>query len=814
MSTSPPLSVLSEIPAFRLPVGDGKYLLITSYTPPIVDQVSPVVAEHHLIFDRSGSMWGDPIDKLKVCAEQALAVESFINKGVRTSLTSFSTHGDCTEHWTDVAAADVFKLENPYLTMLRGIRATSLTGMTQALFSALSRVKPGRTTAITLFTDGYANSPSAYAENQKLDEFIAAAKKIPGLFLNCIGYGSWCDWPRLQAMANALSGKCVQAHSFEDVLAAMKDTQAVLTNGVQPALVVPRDPRIFGQGQTCVVVNRTTRKINAIRGTDDLVVSDIAKDDRIAIFRTCLAGGGKEKVYSRAKHPGYFYPAMILAALSTNQLRLAKNLLMASGNKTLWDKHSTALTPSSIIEFTADMTVWLSAVENGTTQADYQWGKNLPPKFSIYELDRVLRQCPPRSVSLDIPAFMETYRRRSIQKIPGVRAEDGTIQPPAAKAIPSGSAYISKLIFNDSDASVQLHTERRITLEVAGKEVREVAHVDLAGLHQYRDFTLISCGERNIETLPVIVHNKAAHKALAPFSRKKSEATFKPGMTVTLRLKDFSLDTDQHMTINELETTMQRLLEIKAHQKFITAMDAEGASPETYSVEQKAELRKLHLTGNTRLNFSPPTTVHYTNKDEATKQGEIDSFTRYRVNFFSAASVGITFRSANEYVQRYYTAVDGNGEKIAKPILADIFTKGAIFTPAPVNPRMVRSPGDHFMDTYAPSYLSPTMDASSIIRQGKELDEEEAMLIGKLRPLVMQIGCSGLLPPEYEALNPSRLTGAEAVKLHGLKLTPTQMEGTYFFCTEGEGKTMVIAILPETEWYTVKAVKLDSRDDE
>jgi hypothetical protein len=808
------LTVFPGSSAFRLPVGDKKYLQITTYLRPAVEEVSPVVAEHHLIFDRSGSMWGDPIDKLKVCAEQALAVESFINKGVRTSLTSFSTHGDCTEHWTDVAAGDVFKLENPYLTMLRDIRATSLTGMTQALFSALARVKPGRTTAITLFTDGYANSPSAYAENQKLDEFIAAAKKIPGLFLNCIGYGSWCDWPRLQSMANALSGKCVQAHSFEDVLAAMKDTQAVLANGVQPALTVSPEPAAAGVEQTCVVVNRTTRKINAIRGTEDLVVSDIAKDDRIAIFQARLVEGGKGKVYNRVNYPGYYYPAMILAALSTNQLRLAKNLLMASGNKTLWEKHSTALTPSSIIEFTADMTAWLSAVENGTTDADYQWGKNLPPKFSIYDLDLALRQAPPSSFSLDIPAFMEVYRRRSIQKIPGLRAADGTIQPPAAKAIPLGSAYISKLIFNSNDASVQLHTERSIALSVDGKEVRQIAHVDLTRLKRYRDFTLISCGERNVEVLPVIVHNKAAHKALVPFSRKKSEAVFKPGMSVTLRLKDFSLDTDQHMTIHELNGVMKRLLEIQAQQKFLTALDTEGAAPETYSLEQKAELSKLHLTGKTRLNFSPPTTVHYTDKDEATKQGEIDSFTRYRVNFYSMSSVGIVFRSANEYVQRYYTAVDKNGAKIEKPTLADTFTKGAVFTPAPVNPRMVRSPGDHFMDTYAEHYLSTTLDASSIIRHGKELDEEEAMLIRKLRPLVMQIGCSGLLPPEYEALNPARLTGAEAVKLHNLKLTEKQMEGTYFFCNGEDGKSVAIAILPETEWYTVKAVKTDSQDEE
>ncbi len=825
---------LTALHTYLLPAGkdrgDNTYYRITHYAPPTFT-VSPVVSEHHLIFDRSGSMWGDPIDNLKMCAEQALAVESMTNGVVRTSLTSFSTQGDCTEHWTDVAASDVFKLDNPYLKALRSIRASSLTGMSQALFSALSRVKSGRTTAITLFTDGYANSPSAFAENRSLEDFVKKAKQIPGLFLNCIGYGDWCDWPRLQSMANDLSGKCVQARSFTDVLSAMKDTQAVLTNGVQPAIEIENtDPK-----QIWVVVNLTAGKINAIRGVGKLVVAGVGTGDDIRVFSALqtFKTWKQVKVYNAKKHEAWIYPALILAMMGTNRLRVAKNLLMVSGNKTLWAEHSTALTPSSIIELSAAVTTWLTS-----DRENYKWGKNMAPKFSIYQLDQALRICAGGSVSLDVGEFIKTYRRRSIQKIAGTRAEDGTITPNAVTSRPLDETrtVISNLVFNESDASVQLHTVRRIELLKDGKVHRVVASVELHELRQYRDYTLISCGERNVERLVVRVHSQAAYRTLLPFACGKKAGPYKAGMSLEFRLKDFSLDVpgpnyhgqntwtkDELPRLPSIRMILEdahRAFEINAELKILKGMAKKhDDSVSTYSAEQKVALQEFHLTGSSRLYFSPPMTVHYADRNKAVEEGVIDSYTRYRVRFFSLGLTGISFRSGNEFVRRYCKVLNEAGEEVKVPTLTDAFT--CTFEPAQIGPRMVKSPGDLIMEKYATKWLyNKHAKQGGAVAVNEEINKLEKIMEDfqrTLRPLVMQIGCSGLLPAEYEEVAPEvALTGPEFNKRYpNVPLTPSQMEGMYYVVKPaGEEGALVVAILPETEWYTKKPVQSSHDEDQ
>ena len=830
------MATLLALTTYLLPAGkdqgDNTYYEITQYAPPTFT-ISPVVSEHHLIFDRSGSMWGNPIDNLKMCAEQALAVESVTNGDVRTSLTSFSTQGDCTEHWTDVAASDVFKLDNPYLKALRSIQASSLTGMSQALFSALSRVTSGRTTAITLFTDGYANSPSAFAENRSLEDFVKKAKQIPGLFLNCIGYGDWCDWPRLQAMANDLSGKCVQARSFTDVLSAMKDTQAVLAYGVQPAIEIENtDPN-----QTWVVVNLTAGKINAIRGVGKLVVAGIGTGDDIRIFSALSTfktkARLKTKVYNAKTHDAWIYPALILAMMGTNRLRVAKNLLMASGNKTLWAEHSTALTPSSIIELSAAVTTWLTS-----DRENYKWGKNMAPKFSIYQLDQAFRDCAGGSVSLNVDEFIKTYRRRSIQKIAGTRAEDGTITPNAVTARPlhETRTVINNLVFNESDASVQLHTVRRIELLKDGKVHRLVASVELDELRQYRDYTLISCGERNVEKLVVQVHSQASYRMLLPFAYGKKSGSYKPGMPLEFRLKDFSLDVpgpnnlgkntwaeDELPTLPSIQTILtnaRRAFEINAELKILNGMAKKhDDSVSTYSAEQKAALSEFHLTGSSRLYFSPPQTVHYADRNKAIEEGVIDSYTRYRVRFYSLGLTGISFRSGNEFVKRYCKVQNAAGEEVKVPTLMDAFT--CTFEPAQIGPRMVKSPGDVIMEKYATKWLydkgAKTGGPIAVSEAVKKLEGEIAEFQQTLRPLVMQIGCSGLLPAEYEEAAPdAALTGPEFSKRYpNVPLTPSQMEGMYYVIKpDGNEDALVVAILPETEWYTKKPVQSSHDEDQ
>jgi hypothetical protein len=249
---------------------------------PEVSQTAPEVTHHVLVVDRSGSMWGD-MEGLKSAAEQALAVES-TTANVDTTLVSFSSHRDVTLHWANIPVRDVMDLKGPYLKILRGIRATCLTGISQALDLALQQVKPGQTTGITLFTDGYANDPSAYEENKRIRSFVERVQSTyPNVFVNCIGFRDWCDWNLMGEVANATSGKCVKARNFTDVLDAMKDTQALLAGSLSPAVQLEPQANSY-----VVVVNATTGQVNASPKGEGLTLRGIRAEDEVLAYRVTL----------------------------------------------------------------------------------------------------------------------------------------------------------------------------------------------------------------------------------------------------------------------------------------------------------------------------------------------------------------------------------------------------------------------------------------------------------------------------------------------------------------------------------------------
>ena len=64
--------------------------------------------------------------------------------------------------------------------------------------------------------------------------------------------------------------------------------------------------------------------------------------------------------------------------------------------------------------------------------------------------------------------------------------------------------------------------------------------------------------------------------------------------------------------------------------------------------------------------------------------------------------------------------------------------------------------------------------------------------------LVMEIGCTGLLPRELESLATCYEPDAFATKF-GVKLKKAEKEGIFYTFPNG----LVISILPTTSWYTV-----------
>ena len=754
--------------------------------------VSPEVTHHVLVVDRSGSMYRD-IEPLKQSIEQALAVESFTNEGVQTTLISFSSHGDVTLHWSKVAVGKVTDLAEPYINILRGIRATYLTGISQALDLALEQIDPTQTTGITLFTDGYANHPSAYLENQSMDAFVRKAKEHPGLFMNCIGYRDWCDWPRLNAMSNELSGKTVKARSFKDVLDAMKDTQTLLSGKICPAIQV----EAAGEGRMLMAVNRTTGQVNVTEG--NLTLRGVGGEAHVDIYAVAKAA----KTYNIPKgtkliekNDSYLFGALAIGYTSLSDIRTAKDLLFASGNKTLWEDHQGAITPSSLAVMLEDLNGW---VRVGTND-NYDMGRNVRPKYNLFDLAEALNQLPSRSVGIATTEFYESYRRRSIKRIPGTREEDGTITPPKAEFVPKDNrVYVRGMKFNTSDASVQLETESAVDLKnlATGEIIREVEFVNLDKLRDFRSYTMVSSGERNVERVPLEVYTKQAWDALTPFMTPSEAAEFKAGKKVRIKLKRFRMETDEAPNTDEILASIGRRLHAAAASKAYSAMQDKGeASP--YTAEQVEALNGFHLTP--ALYFSPPTTNHYVDKEEATQKGEIDAFTRYKV-FFGTTEIlsDKALKSGNAFAQRRYRVADSKGEEVKKPKL-DTYLAGDTYEVKPLSPRATETAADRVMNEVFDEVLlaSDRIHNDEITRRAKESKTIVDQVNTLLQPLVMEVGCTGLLPIDLEKATTRYEPEAFAEKF-GVKLGKAELEGIYFVADNG----LAISVVPETSWYTV-----------
>lgn len=757
--------------------------------------VEPEVTHHVFVVDRSGSMWND-IDGLKSSIEQALAVESLLHANVETTLISFSSHGDVTTHWSHVPADKVTELSGPYLTELRSIRATCLTGISQAMNLALDHVKDGQTTGITLFTDGYANDPSASAENKALDAFVHRASGYANVFVNTIGYRDWCDWPRMNAMASVLSGKCVKAGSFKDVLATMRDTQALLAGRVRPAIRIKGETESYAFG-----INFATGQVNAAPAGSDLVLRGVGAEDQIEVFRVVKG----EATYNLPKgvrvidaDDAYLAGALALGFAGMGAIRPAKEILFASGNKTLWAEHQSAMTPTSIAAMTSDLSAWAKSGNND----DYEMGRNAKPKYNLFDLADAINALPPHSLGIDADAFYSIYRRRSVKKVAGTREADGSITPPNAELVPRDGArtFIKGMTFNKADASVQIDTEKAawVRRTADGKVFQEVEFVSLDGLRDYRSFTLVSSGERNVDVLPIEVYTKEAWTALTPFMTPSQAKDFAPGDKAKIELKRFRMEAESVPTPDEMLAAIHERFTATAETKILSAMqDKAEASP--FTPEQVAALKDLHLTP--ALYFSAPSTVHYTDKDEAVRTGKIDSFTRYKINFGTVEIPSTDeFRSGNAFLDRRYT-VEVNGATVAKPKL-DTYLQGAGYTVKPPNPKAKDTAADAVMAKVADAILvnGPSLTNDEIGNRLRDAKGRVAKADTLFQGLVMEIGCTGLIPAEIEKIA-TRYEPADYAAKYGVKLGKDEQDGIFYVLDNG----IVISVTPEVSWYTVAA---------
>lgn len=757
------------------------------------ETVEREVTHHIFVVDRSGSMYGD-IEMLKQSIEQVLTVESALHGDVMTSLISFSSHGDVTLHWSRVSADMVAALSAPYISELRRIRATAFTGISQGLELALAQVVQGQTTGITLFTDGYANDPSASSEIKALNAFTQKVKdEYNSVFVNVIGYREWCDWPLMSSIANTLSGTCIKATSFKSVLEAMRDTHQLLAGAMRPKIVLD-----CGTDETIMVVNRTSGQVNVAPRGESFTLRGVGLNEDVLVFCVREQEDRSKNNKILPKSEMWLAGAWARGLSAQRRLRAAKEVMFASGNKTLWEEHQAAMTPSDLANMNAELNGW---VRDGNNDR-YVMGKNTLPPYSLTELAYVINTLPPKSLGLDRDSFMRDYRRRSIKRIPGTRQEDGTLVPALAELVPRTAAksrtYIKSVDFNRADASMQLSTERAVWVKRLSdqKVFEEVEFVSLDGLRDYASFTLISSGERNVDMLPLEVYTKEAWEALTPFLTKGQTKSFVAGQTVRINLARFRMAATTPPSLLTLSSYVRQLHDNVATMKILSAMQDKAASS-PYTPAQVEALKNLHLTP--ALYFSPPTTTHYADRDEAVRTGMIDSYTRYTINFGFVTLLDVDeFRSGNAFLERRYT-VTMDGAEVKKPKL-DTYLQGATYALKPPG-KGKETAADKQMAAIADRLLltSQRLGSAQIKEKLRYCERELKEVYDQLQPLVMEIGCTGLLPAELEPLAKS-YDAEEFAQKFNVKLSKDQKEGMFYVFDEN----LVISVVPEVAWYTVR----------
>lgn len=795
----------------------GPFLVLTERPVPKVEKPHAAVTHHIFVLDRSGSMFND-MANLKSCIEQVFAAGSMQNPLVLTTLISFSSNGDVTLHWSAVPVGDVVRFDQPYLPILRSISATYLTGMSQGLNLALQQVTQGQTTGITLFSDGFANDPSTLAENVAIDAFVANVKaNYPAVFVNCIGFRDWCDWNRLGFIANSLSGGCVRATSFRQVLDSLNDTQALLSREMKPRM----EFEAGHEQQHVLLINRTTGQVNMSKAGEGLTYGAASVQDVIEVYGVTVLPANTNRAPKGHKAipvaSMWLAGALAVGFLNVGDLRTAKQILFTSGNKTLWELYQSAITPSMTTLMGEALAAW---VRSGTNSI-YSMGRNTLPKHDLFDLVREVNRLPPNSVALELPRFMATYRRRSIKRVVGTRQADGSLTPPKTFLRPvqteADLLFVRSLEFNTSEATLQLNCVNLYcdVRDAEGNSVLRKIPFAPQTIASHKSYTLLSSGEWNVKYLVLSVYKKEAWRVLRPYMRgclsplgtfRKDVGSYATGARVVIPLAAFRTESalDEGLAAR-LGTLIAQRNQDLVNIKLLSAMQSKEETV-SFAPDQVSLLKEYHLTP--KFNYSPPTTTHYVDREKAIREGQIDSYTHYRVNFGTVSILDDgEFRSGNEFLNRRYT-VTLKGKVLEKPTL-QTYTQGAEYSVKPPG-KQKNTPADDLMARRADELLlaSPGRPRYTQERVAEELQLSEngrKVVQEILQSLVVEIGCTGMLPAHL-ACEATQYTSDAFEAAYPVKLGKDQKEGIFFVLPNRQhpADPVVISVVPQTAWYTVK----------
>jgi Mg-chelatase subunit ChlD len=776
-------------------------------------------AHHIFVLDRSGSMYGD-MESVKSIVEKLLTLSEFDDASLRVSLITYSSQGDVKLHFKSVTVGEVMKAASPHLKEIRAIRATAMTCISQGLVLAETLIDDKETTCITLHTDGWANDRSPSEEARTIQAAVTKLKTHPGVFVNTIAYRDYCDYGLLSGISNQLSGACIQAKDIKQVYDALYGATALLAGSMAPALEAP-----LGQASYLTFVSKSAKKV--LGSADGLVVRGLgAKDDR-TVYRYYEV---QESEYSKLAFPetvgSSSAPAVLAFArtqISEGRLNAAKYALVASKNEALLNDHYRALVSSDVAAFAG-------AIEETLWGGDYPLSANYGLAVTGPSVLRVLSVLDEhaKSLSVNLKFMLSGYKRRGIKRIPGVRLEDGTVQPPTVESRyrTANEEWISVNGFelNRNTATVNMLVSQPIDLYPHNGNVRvaSVSGIDLTPLKSFNNYTLVGDGMLNVSQIMLKTSDKRCHKALKDLGAVTGEYTPNEAFSVDfskMPLVDFDASFD---TISPDEVRDLARLSVLS-KIFSGATKGESLS---MTSEQVAELKKHYLSS--ALYFSPPTTNEYADLQEAIAQGKVDTRLSYKIDVGIPALTSVSkLKSGNEYLQRRFTE-DFMGKPVEKPTLDQLTVPNVKWD---VKKLTARTQLDEVDNLSYPIYegilgLGPTGEVERVLKLAghedpkaflkaiKGSDHEEVVatfsdalrlvdktiesFFDRVRPLAFYVGATGLVPDSLDAK--SMAAEAFATQFPEAKLSKGEKEeGTFFTLPNG----LVITVFVKAEHFTV-----------
>lgn len=775
---------------------------------------------HHIaILDVSGSMYCD-LDAVKSTVEKVFTAQEFKDPTQRVSLVTYSSNGDCRVHFRRVTVEEVMAPNSPHLQEIRGLRVRGMTGISQSLVEAEKLIDDSEITCISLHSDGYANDPSPYTEAQAL---MAAAKNIakhPNVFCNTVAYRSYCDFALLAAIANQLSGTCLQAQSARQVYDALYGAQSLLAGQVSPVIEA-------GIGNFDFVTFVSTKAKKVLGGTAALAIRGLKGDDDKMVYRYRKVS---EADYGAASVPED-NPGAVLAFCRANialgNLNTAKYAMVTTRYGNLIQPHAKAMVASEIAAWAGAVEQFLFEPTTVTQQGTYGLGTTGPSVLTVLKTFNQFRS----SLRVHLPSLLQGYKRRGLKRVAGVRNPDGSLTKPDYDTKPKTAEEwlaVSGIDINrdTATANIRLVQDVNIVEAATGNVVSEVAGIKL-DIKDFKNYTLVGDGQVNVGSLTIRTSDKRCFAALQGLGLVTGD--FDPNARLDIRLDNLPL-VDYDQSFGSLPSdTADKLAKLTVLQKLLSGLTKEVS--EALTPEQIAELKKYLLTP--ALYFSPPTTNAYTDLAVALSQGQVDTRLSYKIKLGTTAITNLgKLASGNAYLQRRFTLTNAKGDAVEKPTLPMWWEDGGTWGIKQLSARTVLDAVDaltypiyeDFLGLGKNGALTQVLgylgyDAGDIhefetaLTGGATRDEATEAFARTLRhveetidavydetisPLAFYVGATGLVP---DALDAPALTADQLTAKHpAVKLSKDEKEGTFYELPGG----LLLTVFISAEHFTTE----------